>query len=197
MGVSPSTPIPGHIRAVQKWQWSQLTATIKTYNELELPFGINAANIATITGMRVSDAKQIVQMLAKQPDTGFVNSLTVLSALILMADENEGTQEARIEALYDLIDFDCTTQATYDELAILFLCCGAALAGILQMCPDSLPTCPDDGVCRRLASQVYHDLEKDNSDILTKSEFASWVTSFLSELKEVSADTVYVSLYSR
>jgi hypothetical protein len=194
MGVSPSTPLSANVKAIQQWQWSQVIGTIKAYNEQELPFGINAANISAISGMKEADAQELVKTLAKQPDTGVVNALTVFAALICLADELAGSLDSRIESLYELIDFDCTSQVTYDEVVILFLCCGAALAGILKNRPEPV-VCPDDGFSRRLAAQLYQELEKDASDILTKSEFSVWVISFLSELEEVNVDNVYMSLY--
>jgi hypothetical protein len=200
MGVSVSTPVSADIKAIQEWKWSQVVSTIKIYHEQEFPFGINASNIATMSGMKESEATQLVRLLSKQPDTGVVNSLTVLSALICLGDELAGPLDSRIEALYDLVDFDGTAQVTYDELVILFLCCGAALVGALktrrQEDEDQLtPLSPDDNLCRRLAGQLYQELEIQPSDMLGKSEFTAWAISFLSELETVNVDTVYMSLY--
>lgn len=194
MGVSSSTPLPAEVKAIQLWQWAQVTSTIKSYNELELPFGINASNISTITSMNEPDAENLIQTLAKQPGTGMVNALTVLAAIISLADEAAGSVDARVEALFDLIDFDYTAQVTYDELVVLFLCFGTALAGIIRGRSDP-PVFPDDVFCRRLAGQVYQELDKDQADILSRSEFSAWAISFLSEIEEVNVDNVYMSLF--
>mmetsp|Transcript_25141 Transcript_25141/g.42437 ORF Transcript_25141/g.42437 Transcript_25141/m.42437 type:complete len:197 (+) Transcript_25141:36-626(+) len=194
MGVSSSTPLSAEVKGIQQWQWAQVSSSIKTYNELELPFGINASNISTISGMKEPDAEKLVHALAKQPDTGVVNALTVLAAIISLADEAAGSVDARVECLFDLIDFDYTAQVTYDELVVLFLCFGTALAGILRGRAEP-PVFPDDVFCRRLAGQVYQELDKDQSDILTRSEFSAWAISFLSEIEEVNVDNVYMSLF--
>lgn len=119
MGVAESTPICSEVKAIQKWKWSRVTSSIKNYNDLDLPFGINASDIAGISGMQESDAKKIISLLSKQPDTGVVNALAVLSLIICLADQAEDIAlEARIECLYDLIDFDGTSNVSCDEVII-------------------------------------------------------------------------------
>ena len=171
-----------------------MASTIKTYNEHELPFGITAANISTISGMKEPEAVQLVQTLSKQPNTGVVNALSVFAALISLGDELATPIDTRIEALYDLIDFDYTCQVTHDELVVLFLCFGTALAGILKQRPEPASS-PDDASCRRLAGQLYQEMDKDLSDILSKSEFCAWAIGFVSELEGVSVETVHTALF--
>ena len=196
MGVAASSPLSADIKAIQKWKWTQVMASIKTYNENEFPFGITTTNIVTMTGMSEAEAKQLVQLLSKQPDTGVVNSLKVLSALLCLGDVASGSVDARIEILFDLVDFDGTAQVTHDELVILFLSCGTALAGIQGAAAGATATTtPDDAMCRRLVGQLYQELEMPTSDRLAKNDFTAWAISFLSELQEINIDNVYASLY--
>jgi hypothetical protein len=201
MGVAASTSLPSDIKAIQQWQWSQVASSIKIYNDQEFPFGINASNIATMCNMKESEAKSLIHILSKQPDTGVVNALTVLSALICLGDELAGSLDSRVEALYDLVDFDGTAQVTYDELVVLLLCCGAALVGVLRAAGsggeggEQVVVYPDDAFCRHLAGQVYQELELPPTELLGKSEFTAWAISCLSELEDINVDNVYMSLY--
>jgi hypothetical protein len=196
MGVSSSTPLAPELRAVQQWQWQQQVAgAIKSYCEQELPFGITAADVSAICDLKQEgEAAVLVAALARQPATGVVNALTVLAALILLGDELAGSLDSRIEALYDLVDFDFSSQVTHDELVVLFLCVGSAVVGLMKQRPEA-PVHPDDSFCRRLADQLYQDIDKDTSDTLSKNEFSQWAISFVGELEEVNVDNVYLSLY--
>lgn len=198
MGVASSTQVSADIKSIQQWKWTQVVSTIKAYNEQELPFAITAANIVTISGMTESEATCLVNVLSKQPNTGVVNALTVFSALICLGDELAGSLDSRIEALYDLVDFDGTAQVNIDEVVILFLCCGAALVGILKGQREAEgedQVFPSDTICRRLAGQLYQDLDLLPSDLLGKSEFISWAISILSDIEEINVDSVFKTLY--
>ena len=194
MGAAASTSLSAEFKTIQGWKWSHVESVIKAYNEQELPFAINDDNVSMISGLKGAQALQLVRQLSKQPDTGVVNALTVLSAMICMGDKAAGSVDSRIHALYDLVDFDRTSEVSFDELVILFLCFGAALLGILKTSGQSTVTL-DDTLCRRLAGQVYQELEMKHNEMLGKTEFHSWVISFLSEVDEINVESVYMSLY--
>lgn len=192
MGVANSS-LPPEVNAIQQWTWPQVISAVKSYEEMEIPFSINSSQVASFCSLKEQEVSQLIQLLSRQPETGVVNALTMLASFVCLGDELAGSLDSRVEALFDMIDFDKSSQISFDQLAILFLTTGTALAGLLKGQQESV--FPDDVFCRRLASQLYQELDKETTELLSKSDFTAWAMKILSEIENVNVNNVYMSLY--
>ena len=84
--------------------------------------------------------------------------------------------------MFDAFDFDGTNAISMDEMTILFLC---ALRGLVVM--TNTGTEPQDDLMETITIQAYGDYGKNNSDMISKEHFVSWILKFVGEDETLSS----------
>ena len=169
MGVANSIEIEDHFKRLKEWPWSRTSKVLREYTDNEYDFGIDATAVMNLTSLTISEAKVLVDSLARN-NSGIINGLTLLSVIILLCEGKQRLESDRIEEIFKLVDFDGTGQITKAELTIMLLCVSSAMGAILGRQDER----PMDGAVSDIAASVYKELKKKQNANITKKEFASW-----------------------
>jgi Ca2+-binding EF-hand superfamily protein len=189
MGVSSSVELQDHFAPIQAWPWMKAVTVIKAYTDGEYDFGIDFALIMTLTGMSVDEAKAMIRSHAKN-DTGVINALTFMTTVMCLSESEKRNEVNRFNYVFDLFDFNRTSQISIDELSILLLCIMSSFGFILGR-PNDLPT---DVSMITLANAIYTELGKNKQSRISKEELLGIVQARVFKQGALSIDTIFERL---
>ena len=86
-----------------------------------------------------------------------INALTLLISIISLGNSENRNETGRLEALFELVDFNKTNRISLDELAIFLLCLSSSYSFILALAPDEQPV---DAVMIQFAKSIFETLGK-------------------------------------
>lgn len=159
---------------------------MKNYKDQEYDFGIDVAAVLTLTGLSQTDSKALIQSLSKN-DSGIVNAISVIMTAIMLADRlNNRYETQRIEALFDLLDFNQAGKINLDELTILFICLASAIAGILDKKES-----PSEEIITTLTLNIFDKLKRATNGSVTKAEFLKWCSETLVQIGQVDFEIIF------
>ena len=123
---------------------------------------------------RLPECNAIVKSLSKN-DSGIVNAISLLSIVIMMSESISRLERERVDAIFELVDFNQAGKISLDELTILFISVANGITAILEM-----KDAPSEEIITTLTLNMYEQLKKAHNSTISKQEFTSWVLSTLS-----------------
>eukprot|EP00428_Durinskia_dybowskii_P074164 CAMPEP_0170392016 /NCGR_PEP_ID=MMETSP0117_2-20130122/19968_1 /TAXON_ID=400756 /ORGANISM="Durinskia baltica, Strain CSIRO CS-38" /LENGTH=161 /DNA_ID=CAMNT_0010648127 /DNA_START=195 /DNA_END=680 /DNA_ORIENTATION=+ len=124
-----------------------------------------------MTGYDQEDAKELVRLHAKN-DSGIVNAITVLISIISLGNSENRNEVGRLEAIFDLMDFNHNSKISLDELTILLLCISSSFGFILGAKEGEDEA--KQPVIVEFAKQIYQSLGKRPQSNITRDELVEW-----------------------
>eukprot|EP01039_Chlorochromonas_danica_P009390 gene9390-10370_t len=131
MGVEASVELSRPFLDITKWSKGRLDSVVTHYMEGEYDFGLDCNAIMGLTSYELDDAKELVAVHSRN-DTGVVNAITLLITIISLANSENRNEQARLETIFDLMDFNSAGRISSDEFTILLLCAATSFACILE-----------------------------------------------------------------
>ena len=136
MGGMHSVIFEPQFEDIKRWPWSRVTDISKNFRSNDYDYVLNLREFITLTGLSPDKADALAlsfrKMERKKESEDTINVLVVIVACILLSDGMNEMISTRIDALFDLFDFNSTGNASLDALNILLICLTKALAGILN-----------------------------------------------------------------
>ena len=159
---------------------------MKNYKDQEYEFGIDTASAAALTGLNQTESKGLVQSLSKN-DSGIVNAISVIMSAIVLADRmNTRNETQRIDALFDLLDFNQAGKINLDELTILFICLASAIAAILDKKEST-----SEEIITTLTLNLFDELQRVTTGTVAKAEFQKWCLDTLVQIGQTDFDVIF------
>jgi hypothetical protein len=94
---------------------SKVESSVKAYNDGEYDFGIDYTVVMNITGYDTDESRELVKAHSKN-NSGIINALTLLISVISLGNSENRNETGRLESLFDLVDFNRSSQISLDEL---------------------------------------------------------------------------------
>jgi hypothetical protein len=179
MGLSQSSEesLPQQIVEIREWDWAKTLHVCKTYVDGEFDFGIDAATLSLLAHLNRDDADFICKTISMN-DTGVVNSLVLIYFFIILSESHTRNETVRVEALFDVVDFNMSGSIFLEDLAVSLLCVAQALGAVLGRSQDI----PSDAMMYKMANHIYSVVGKPTNSNLKKSEFTKWAVDVVLEV---------------
>lgn len=110
----------------------------------------------------------------------------MIMTIILLADCMQRIETVRIEAIFDLLDFNKTGKISLDGLTILFICLATGIAGILGK--DEVPS---EEIITTLTLNFFDRLKRASNGTVTKAEFHKWCMETLGTMDVTDFVTMF------
>ena len=123
---------------------------------------------------RLPECNAIVKSLSKN-DSGIVNSISLISIAIMISDCFNRLEVERVEAIFDLVDFNQAGKISLDELTILLISVANGITAILEKTDT-----PSEEIITTLTLNIYEKLKKAQNSTISRQEFSQWILSTLS-----------------
>lgn len=186
MGIGVSLELASSLCIVRKWSWSKVNEIIDTFLKEEYDFDVENSVAEKLLGLNSSETDALVVALTRRVDAK-VNGITLLIALILLADEKTANVKERTEAIYRLMDFDNSGEITMEEMGIILFCLAMATSFILQkhrLCPTALEV-------KQINEQLFNKMGKNVTSCLSKDEFLNWADDLTLRGEDTTIFDVY------
>jgi hypothetical protein len=188
MGLENSTMVPDHFEIIKGWTWHRVEQMFMNYKAKGYGFSLEEKDMIVLTGLRQEQVNELINSLTIGRARN-VNAIVLITAAALIADSGRNLETARIDLLFDLIDFECKEALDLDTLSIILLCAAQAIGGILNKNTAS----NEDPVRQNLAKKIYEFLEKDLDHTIIKEEFHEWAHN---NIHQMTLENVYGLFFS-
>lgn len=186
MGVGLSVELASSVGIARKWSWEHVSRIVDTFLQEEHDFNLENSVVEKLTGMNSAEADALVVALTRRVDSQ-VNGITLLIALIMLAEENAASVEIRTAAIYRLMDFDSSGEITMEEMGIILFCLAMATSFILQrhrLCPTAIEV-------KQINEVIFASMGKEFTSCITKEEFMNWAATVTIHEEETTIFDVY------
>jgi len=188
MGAAHSTQFSPHFEVMKQWSWSRVNYMIQNFVEQEYDFGIDVNQVATLTELSQTESHGIIKSLSRN-DSGIVNAISLLCIIILISDCLNRLETARLNAIFDLVDFNQAGKISLDELNILLISLSNAITVMIER-----KDAPSEEIITTLTLNMYDQLKKAPNSTISKQEFTQWMLSTLGGLENCEFETFYDTL---
>ena len=103
-----------------------------------------------------------------------MNALSLISIIVMISDCFQRLETARLDAIFDLVDFNQAGKISFDELTILFISVSNGITAFLEK-----KEAPSEEIITTLTLNIYEQLKKAPNSTITKQEFTQWTLSTL------------------
>jgi hypothetical protein len=111
--------------------------------------------------------------------------------LIVLADCTQRLETQRLDALFDLLDFNHSGKLSLDELTVLFVCLANAVSSISES--DEVPS---EEIITVMTLNIFDKLKRASNGSITRSEFKQWCSTTLESLGGNNFDVIYQTFCS-
>lgn len=188
MGAAHSTKFAPHFEVIKHWPWSRVKYIMRNFVEQEYDFGIDVNQVATLTGLSQTECHEIVKSLSRN-ESGVVNALSLVIIIIMLADCLHRLETVRVDAIFELMDFNQAGKITLDELTVLFICASNGITCLLEH-----KEAPSEEIITTMALNMYEQLKKAPNSTINKQEFSQWVMGTVAGLDNLEFETFYDTL---
>lgn len=136
-------------------------------------FGITCTEFTTLLASAIPEGKVAGHRLLKTFDCEASNMVDVLEVLCgLIVSSETSSIPWKISKIFDLFDFDKTSQITYDEL---FICMFSCLRSMVRVVGKGIE--PEDSDVEKLSDEIFLKADREPTLPITKEEFIDWVNA--------------------
>ena len=122
----------------------------------------------TLTNLSI-ESHGIIKSLSRN-DSGIVNAISLLCIIILISDCLNRLETARLNAIFDLVDFNQAGKISLDELTILLISLSNAITVMIER-----KDAPSEEIITTLTLNMYDQLKKAPNSTISKQEFTQWM----------------------
>ena len=169
MGLTQSLTSP--FKRIQDYSLEDASALRIRYRDSDLDFGINASELATL--LESKDIEEAKRMIFAFTDKTIISIVNLIGGAIACCN---GEQSAKIEELFDVIDFDQNGKISRDELACLMI---ATQSGISKMTGKG--KIKTNAECEEFLTSAFKAVPSDGDGLMTKAPFATWLGGLIGD----------------
>ena len=125
------------------------------------------------------ESHAIIKSLSRN-DSGIVNAISLICIIIMISDCLQRLERARLNAIFDLADFNQAGKISLDELTILLISLANAITVMVER-----KDAPSEEIITTLTLNMYEQLKKAPNSTISKQEFTQWMLSTLGGTNQI------------
>ena len=110
--------VPDHFEIIKGWTWHRVEQMFMNYKAKGYGFSLEEKDVIVLTGLRQEQVNELINSLTIGRARN-VNAIVLITAAALIADSGRNLETARIDLLFDLIDFESKEALDLDTLSII------------------------------------------------------------------------------
>jgi len=151
------------------WNLDQVRELHQRYKDENYDFGLDKMVFTELCMETFPEAGDLPEILWKKFVLGDEEIIHTLQVFCGLASVSQGLTSEKISFLFDVFDFNNSSELNYDELFILIF---TTLSGIVRMIGTGY--IPEERPVEKIVDELYAALGKDISTKVGKSEFQNY-----------------------